>query len=109
VGLPSDTANRKFANFDELEDWIAAHPPPDPGSKVGNVNDIRSVEIYLVVRSQTRPRKISGGFFKQNIPEIGDVSQKALSDNLADPVEGFIYRVFSTMVYVRNLAREEFG
>ncbi|MGB7293458.1 MAG: PilW family protein [Thermodesulfobacteriota bacterium] len=109
VGVPSDTANRQFANFDELDDWIAAHLPPDPGSKVGNVNDIRSVEIYLVVRSQTRPRKISGGFFGQNIPAIGDVEQKELSDNLPDPVEGYIYRVFSTIVYVRNLAREEFG
>jgi prepilin-type N-terminal cleavage/methylation domain-containing protein len=109
VGVPSNTANRQFANFDELDDWLEAHPPPDLGSRVGNLNDIRSVEVYLVVRSQTRPRKISGGFFRQDIPEIGDVSQKALSDDLADPVEGYIYRVFSTTVYVRNLAREEFG
>jgi type II secretory pathway pseudopilin PulG len=101
VGVPSDTANRQFANFDELE--AQANPA------FGSVNDIRSVEIYLVVRSQTRPRKIAGGFFRQNIPAIGDVSEKVLSDNLPDPVEGYIYRVFSTTVYVRNLAREEFG
>jgi prepilin-type N-terminal cleavage/methylation domain-containing protein len=101
VGVPSDTANRQFANFDELE--AQANPA------LGSVNDIRSVEIYLVVRSQTRPRKISGGFFGQNIPAIGDVFQKELSDNLPDPVEGYIYRVFSTTVYIRNLAREEFG
>jgi prepilin-type N-terminal cleavage/methylation domain-containing protein len=109
VGVPSDHANRKFANFDELDDWLVAHPPPDPGSRVGNVNDIRSVEIYLVVRSETRPRKISGGFFGQNIPAVGDVLEKQLSYNLPDPARGYIYRVFSTTVYVRNLAREEFG
>ncbi len=109
VGVPSNTANRQFANFDELDDWLEAHPPPDPGSRVGSLNDIRSVEVYLVVRSQTRPRKLSGGFFRQNIPAIGDVLEKKLSDNLPDPVEGYIYRVFSTAVYVRNLAREEFG
>jgi hypothetical protein len=107
VGVPSAIANRKFANFDELEAAIAADPVNN--GRYGGVNDIRSVEVYLVVRSQTRPRKISGGFFGQNIPAIGDVFQKELSDNLADPVEGFIYRVFSTTVYVRNLAREEFG
>jgi type II secretory pathway pseudopilin PulG len=102
VGVPSDPTKRKFADFAELE--------ADPNyPTTGTVNDIRSVEIYLVVRSQTRPRKISGGFFTQSIPAIGDVSKKALSDNLPDPVEGFIYRVFSTTVYVRNLAREEFG
>lgn len=105
VGVPSDPPNRKFANFDELEDANAA----DPTKGYGSVNDIRSVEIYLVVRSQTRPRKMSGAFFRQNIPAIGDVDQKELSDNLPDPVEGYIYRVFSTTVYVRNLAREEFG
>jgi hypothetical protein len=104
VGVQSD-GNRKFANFDELEDANAA----DPAKGYGSVNDIRSVEIYLVVRSQTRPRKISGGFFRQDIPAIGDVDEKELSDNLPDPVEGYIYRVFSTTVYVRNLAREEFG
>jgi type II secretory pathway pseudopilin PulG len=101
VGVPSDPPNRKFANFDELE---AAEDPT-----FGSVNDIRSVEIYLVVRSQTRPRKILGGFFTQNIPAIGDVDGKSITDMLPDPVEGFIYRVFSTTVYVRNLAREEFG
>jgi prepilin-type N-terminal cleavage/methylation domain-containing protein len=101
VGVPSDAAHRKFANFDELE---AQNNP-----SLGGPNDIRSVEVYLVVRSQTRPRKLSGGFFKQNIPAIGDVLEKKLSDNLPDPVEGYIYRVFSTTVYVRNLAREEFG
>jgi type II secretory pathway pseudopilin PulG len=109
VGVPSDPPNRKFANFDELDDWIAAHPPPDLLGRVGSVNDIRSVEIYLVVRSQTRPRKITGGLFAQDISAIGDVDEKDLSDNFPDPVEGFIYRVFSTTVYVRNLAREEFG
>jgi hypothetical protein len=101
VGVPFDAAHRQFANFDEL----AAQNDPS----FGGLNDIRSVEVYLVVRSQTRPRKLSGGFFKQNIPAVGDVLGKKLSDNLPDPVEGYIYRVFSTTVYVRNLAREEFG
>lgn len=101
VGLPTDAENRRFINFDELE----AQADPD----LGSASDIRSVEIYLVVRSQTRPRKLSGGFFRQGIPAIGDVSEKLLTDSLPDPVEGFIYRVFSTVVYVRNLSREEFG
>jgi len=101
VGVPSDTANRMFANFDELE--AAANPA------LGSIQDIRSVEIYILVRSNTRPRKIFGGFFKQEIPNIGDVAQRTILDASTEPVEGFIYRVLSTTVYVRNLAREEFG
>ncbi|MDA2918973.1 PilW family protein [Desulfobacterota bacterium AH_259_B03_O07] len=101
VGVPSDTANRMFADFDELE--AAANPA------LGSIQDIRSVEIYILVRSNTRPRKIFGGFFKQEIPNIGDVAQRTVLDASTEPVEGFVYRVLSTTVYVRNLAREEFG
>jgi len=101
VGVPSDTANRMFADFDELE--AAANPA------LGSIQDLRSVEIYLLVRSNTRPKKIFGGFHKQVIPAFGDVAQRTITDASAEPVEGFIYRILSTTVYVRNLAREEFG
>jgi len=102
VGVPSDTANRMFADFEELE--AEANPA------LGSIQDIRSVEIYILVRSNTRPKKMFGGFHKQVIPAFGDVAQRTVGDDdSAEPFEGYTYRVLSTTVYVRNLAREEFG
>lgn len=73
--------------------------------------DIRSVEIYIVTKSRLRPQKISGGAYHQTIPAIGDVDERSVSSpgGTGQPAAGYLYRTFSTTVYIRNLAREEFG
>jgi len=105
VGVPVDATKRMFPDFESLKTNV--DDPTDPA--FAREHDIRSVEIYVVVRSKTRPRKIYGGFFSQLIPTIGDVAQKSVADNLGDPVKGYLYRVFSTTIYSRNISREEFG
>jgi hypothetical protein len=92
-------------------------PPPanqsdfSCGAVSGRESDIRSVEIYLVVKSKIKPDKMSGGAFRQNIPQIGDVLQRTVDSpsEFLEPEEGFIYRIHSTTVYPRNMAREDFG
>lgn len=78
----------------------------------GREQDIRSVEIYLVVRSKLKPRKIEGGQLTQTIPAMADVSQRTVaapSTTTNEPQEGYTYRILSTTVYMRNHSREEFG
>jgi len=87
---------------------------------LGREQDIRSVEITLVLKSKIRPLQQSGGFYEQTIPAIADVAPRSApeideSGNFDDslqsifnePERGFIYRVYSTTVYLRNHAREE--
>ena len=96
VGVPLDAANRRFPNFDS-----------DP-SLLGREKDIRSVEIYLLVRSRVRPTLVQGQFTPlQSVPAIGDVLER--DTDHASLGEGFMYRIFSTTIYIRNMAREEFG
>ena len=79
---------------------------------MGRENDIRSVEIYLVLKSKTKPRSLSGGMFSQDIPAIANVGERTVtapSSAFKEPEEGFMYRVFNTTVYLRNLTREDFG
>lgn len=96
AGNCADTTNRTFSDFQ-------AH-----ASLLGREKDIRTVEIYLVVRSRIRPQMIGGQRIPVGtIPLIGDVLQR--NTNHVSLGEGFIYKVFSTTVYVRNMAREEFG
>jgi hypothetical protein len=103
VGVPLDAGNCRFSDFDELED--STDPTDDCYARE---KDIRSVEIYLIVRSKIRTQLIKGGYIPlQTIPAIGDVLQRQTSHSSLG--EGFMYRVFSTTVYVRNMAREEFG
>ncbi len=78
----------------------------------GREQDIRSVEIYLVVKSKLKPRKIEGGQLTQTIPAMADVSQRTVaapSTTTNEPQEGYTYRILSTTVYMRNHSREEFG
>jgi|GEM_PF-993512 len=92
-------------------------PPPATQSDFscgpvrGREGNIRSVEIYLVVKSKTKPQNLSGGTFEQTIPQLGDVLERTVDDpsDLKEPEEGFIYRIHSTTVYPRNMAREDFG
>ncbi|MGI9535050.1 MAG: PilW family protein [Thermodesulfobacteriota bacterium] len=119
----ADTTDRFFNDFSNSvvvsggQDYYDAGPAGDLTCCVNREKDIRSVEIYLVLKSKTKPRKLTGGLFTQDIPAIGDVAErKSPEDGLApdqssfkEPEEGFMYRVFSTTVYLRNMAREEFG
>ncbi len=86
----------------------------------GREQDIRSVEITLVLKSKIRPIQQAGGFYEQTIPAIADVAARSapeidgsgsFDDSLQsvfnEPERGFIYRVYSTNVYLRNHAREE--
>ncbi len=83
----------------------------------GREQDIRSVDINLVLKSKIKPQKQAGGFYEQRIPPIADVGERIApkpdgSDDdgqseFNEPQNGFIYRVFSTTVYLRNFAREE--
>jgi hypothetical protein len=74
---------------------------------------VRTVEVYLIVRSKVKPQLIKGGTVPvQTIPQVGDVLERqtdheSFGDN-SDGV-GFIYRTLSTTVYLRNMTREEFG
>ncbi|HWP93879.1 MAG TPA: prepilin-type N-terminal cleavage/methylation domain-containing protein [Thermodesulfobacteriota bacterium] len=101
VGVPLDAANRMYPDFES-----------DP-SLVGREKDIRSVEIYLITRSKVIPQLIRGGTLPvQTIPQVGDVLERttdhaSFGENSTGV--GFMYRTFSTTVYVRNMAREEFG
>lgn len=104
VGVPSDPGNCRFADFEELIDGTPNITDPCYARE----KDIRTVEIYLVVRSRIRPQMIAGQRIPLGtIPQVGDVLQR--NTNHASLGEGFIYKVFSTTVFIRNMAREEFG
>jgi hypothetical protein len=78
----------------------------------GREQDIRSVEIYIVVKSKIKPQRMQGGQYTQTIPAIGDVLQRTVaspSNTINEPEEGYTYRILSTTVYMRNHSREEFG
>ena len=78
----------------------------------GREQDIRSVEIYIVVKSKIKPQRLQGGEYKQTIPAIGDVLERTVatpSTTTNEPEEGYTYRILSTTVYMRNHSREEFG
>ncbi len=108
-GNCADAVNKMFSDFDELE----AENNPILGSE----KDIRTVEIYLMVRSKVRPQLIRGGELRiQTVPAVGDVPERDTDHPSFGPTVngepqgvGFMYRTFSTTVYIRNMAREEFG
>jgi hypothetical protein len=78
----------------------------------GREQDIRSVEIYIVVKSKIKPQKMQGGEYTQTLPAIADVLERTVaapSTTTAEPEEGYTYRIISTTVYMRNHSREEFG
>ena len=78
----------------------------------GREQDIRSVEIYIVVKSKIKPQKMQGGQYTQTLPAIADVFERTVaapSTTTAEPEAGYTYRILSTTVYMRNHSREEFG
>lgn len=96
VGVPLSAINNKFPDFSD-------------SSLLGREQDIRSVEINVVVRSKIKPQKIKSGNYRQTLPAIGDVSERTIESGTTEPEEGYIYRILSTTVYMRNHSREEFG
>lgn len=99
VGVPLSADDNEFPDFTDE-------------SLGGRQQDIRSVEIYLVVKSKIQPRNIRGGKNSATIPALGDVSERTVSapsTKTNEPEEGYTYSTFSTTVYLRNHAREEFG
>lgn len=96
VGVPTDASRAMFSDF-------GAHQ-----SLLGRESDIRSVEIYLLVRSRLRPQLMTGSPpGETSVPQLGDRLSRRTSHSSLDV--GYVYRVYSTSVYVRNLSREEFG
>jgi hypothetical protein len=111
VGVPSDPANCRFTDFGELKD--STDPLNAADNCYSSEKDVRTVEIYLIVRSKAKPQLIRGGTLPvETIPAIGDVLGRN-SDHASFGANsfgvGFMYRVYSTTVYTRNMAREEFG
>lgn len=99
VGVPLSAADGLYPDF-------------SAAALSGREQDIRSVEIYIVVKSKMKPQKITGGDFTQSIPAIGDVLERTVdspSSVTNEPEEGYTYRILSTTVYMRNHSREEFG
>ncbi|MGH7884713.1 MAG: hypothetical protein ACRENO_03345, partial [Thermodesulfobacteriota bacterium] len=85
-------------------------------SAVSRESDVRSVEIYLVLKSKIQSNIKKSNAFKasQSIPQLGDVLERTVEDNLSsgdinEPEGGYIYRVYSTTVYLRNISREDFA
>ncbi len=92
VGVPEDTERGMYADF--------THP-----DLLGREKDIRTVEIYVVVRS-VGVIPLTGGAStpEKRIPRIADWSEEVRTFG-----GGFLYKLFSTTVYLRNYSREEYG
>lgn len=96
VGVPTNTGKNMFSSFSE-----------DP-TLMGRQQDIRTVEIYVLVRSKMKPHLKSGKKLeKKTIVEIGDRLERLSDHSSLD--DGYVYKIYSTTVYVRNFGREEFG
>jgi len=122
-GLCNDTDGRIFDDFSE--DIVVVPGFYGPGGTdeddlrccTDREQDTRAVEIFLVVKSKNKAKQLGGNFFRENIRAIGDVDERIAPKGtdtsgqsaLKEPEEGFIYRVFSTTVYLRNLATENYG
>ena len=108
VGVPnvSSTPQIEFADF--TDPTLADSSAQGSGLDISRIKDTKTVQIYLVVRSRLKPKLMSGGFApSKDLPVIGD----RLLIRTDDPTlgEGFIYKVFTTTVYLRNLSREDIG
>ncbi len=105
VGMSDDEDERQFADFTIVSSDTSLS---FNGDMRGREKDTRTVEIYLVVRSRLKPQLMSGQRIPvQTLDAMGDVTSRPTSHSSLG--EGFIYKVFNTVVYLRNLGREEFG
>ena len=124
----NDANERVFDDFREnivlVDDYYgtgASDGTEDLRCCLNREQDIRAVEIFLVVKSKSRPKGLSGNLVRQNIRQIADVgeriSPKTVGQTVDDsgqsefnePEEGFVYRIFTTTVYMRNLSTENYG
>jgi prepilin-type N-terminal cleavage/methylation domain-containing protein len=101
VGVSTDTnAFNDFTDPSLVESGSGPH--------ISRIKDASTVQIYLVVRSRLKPQLMSGRAAPaKNLPVIGDRMQISTSDSSLG--EGYIYKIFTTTVYLRNLSREELG
>ena len=107
VGMPFDDAQtvRQFADFTTVSSDMSLSYN---GDMRGREKDTKTVEIYLVVRSRLKPQLMSGQRIPvQTLDAMGDVPERDTDHSSLG--EGFIYKIFNTVVYLRNLGREEFG
>jgi len=103
VGLKQDENLREFSDFTVVDSGTGT-------DLRGREKDITTIEIYLLVRSRLKPQLLSGSRIPdKTIEEIGDVAPRNTGDASLPLGEGFIYKLFSTVIYARNLIREEFG
>ena len=108
IGVPNDLSSPPKAFTDFTDPTLADSSAQGSGLNISRIKDTKTVQIYLVVRSRLKPKLMSGSFPPpKNLPEIGD----RLLIRTDDPTlgEGFIYKVFTTTVYMRNLSREDIG
>jgi len=108
IGVPNDLSSPPKAFTDFTDPTLADSSAQGSGLNIRRIKDTKTVQIYLVVRSRLKPKLMSGSFPPpKNLPEIGD----RLLIRTDDPSlgEGFIYKVFTTTVYMRNLSREDIG
>jgi hypothetical protein len=116
-GTCNDTDERIFDDFSEdiviVDDYYEASGggSDDLTCCTNRQHDIRAVEIYLVMKSKGKPRKLNGSLITSDIRPIADVAERDIDtpSNLSEPEDGFIYKVFSTTVYMRNLSTEDYG
>ena len=118
-GTCNDVNERVFDDFSEdiviVDDYYGAGAgdgTEDLRCCLNREQDMRAVEIFLVVKSKGQPRQLTGQLISQNIREIADVAERKVDiaqSNLLEPEEGFIYKVFSTTVYLRNISTEDYG
>lgn len=108
IGVPNDSSSPPKAFTDFTDPTLADSSAQGSGLNISRIRDTKTVQIYLVVRSRLKPKLMSGSFPPpKNLPEIGDRLLIPTSDSSLG--EGFIYKVFTTTVYLRNLSREDIG
>ena len=127
-GNCNDSDERVFDDFAEnisiVDGYYGAggDPTDDLRCCAGREQDIRAIEIFIVVKSKERARQLQGKYVSQNIRPIADVAQRrspvtegqSVTDPgdvsiFGEPEEGFVYRVFTTTVYLRNISTENYG
>lgn len=101
VGVPTDThAFNDFADASLVESGS--------GPDLSRIKDTSTVQIYIVVRSMLKPQIMSGRTAPtRTLPQIGDRLEVPTSNSALG--EGYIYKIFTTTVYLRNQSREEVG
>ncbi len=101
VGVPLDETNNEYPHFGDFTSGGG-------GDLTGREKNIRSIGIYIVIRSRLKPQLMSGNRLPvQTLSQVGDVTQRDTDHTSLG--EGFLYKVFTTTVYARNFGREDFG